>query len=100
MSFSKLEMAFTNFLVFCPCIIIDKKMQVTSSHHYSCHETKNAVLTYSGKEEFLARAAVQAGIAGEAGEIEKDNRYEEDVIAAGGIFFPLVVESLVRSLDT
>ncbi len=44
--------------------------------------------------QFLARAAVQAGAAGEAGGIEKDNRHEEDVIATGGLFFPLVVESL------
>ena len=36
----------------------------------------------------------EAGAAGEAGEIEKDSRHEEDVTASGGIFFPLVVESL------
>ena len=36
----------------------------------------------------------EAGAAGEAGEVEKDSRHEEDVTASGGIFFPLVVESL------
>ena len=44
--------------------------------------------------KFLSRAAVQAGAAGEAGEIEKDSKHEEDVVSAGGLFFPLVVESL------
>ena len=32
-------------------------------------------------------------IKGAAGEIEKDSKHEEDV-SAGGLFFPLVVESL------
>ena len=36
----------------------------------------------------------EAGAVGEAGEVEKDSRHDEDVTASGGIFFPLVVESL------
>ena len=44
--------------------------------------------------KFLSRAAVQAGAAGEAGEIEKDSKHEEDVVSAGDLFFLLVVESL------
>ena len=44
--------------------------------------------------QFLCRAASLAGAAGEAGEMAKDARHEEGVIAAGGVFFPLVVETL------
>ena len=44
--------------------------------------------------QFLSKTAVQAGAAGEAGEIEKDSKHEEDVLSAGGLFFPQVVESL------
>ena len=44
--------------------------------------------------QFLCRAASHAGAAGEAGEMEKDARHEEGVIAAGGVFFALVVETL------
>ena len=38
--------------------------------------------------KFLSRAAVQAGAAGEAGEIEKDSKHEEVVVSAGGLFSP------------
>ena len=38
--------------------------------------------------QFLCKAAVQAGVAGEAGEIEKDSKHEEDVLSAGGQFNP------------
>ena len=44
--------------------------------------------------KFLSRATVQAGAAIEAGEIEKDSKHKKDVVSAGGLFFPLVVESL------
>ena len=44
--------------------------------------------------QFLCRAASLAGAAGEAGEMAKDARHEEGVIAVGGVFFPLVVETL------
>ena len=44
--------------------------------------------------QFLTRAAVQAGAAGEAGENEKDNHHAKDVTVARGIFFPLIVQSL------
>ena len=44
--------------------------------------------------QFLCRAAYLTGAAGEAGEMAKDARHEEGVIAAGGIFSPLVVETL------
>ena len=43
---------------------------------------------------YILRAAVEAGAAKEAGEIEKDERHEQEVVDAGGIFFPLVVETL------
>ena len=44
--------------------------------------------------QYLSKAADHPGVAGEAGEIEKDEKHEDDVLAAGGLFFPLVVESL------
>ena len=44
--------------------------------------------------QFLSRAAVQSGAAGEAGEIKKDSKHEEDVLSVGGLFSPLVVESM------
>ena len=44
--------------------------------------------------QYLNRAAHQAGAAGEAGEAEKDTRHAQQVEEAGGLFFPLVVESL------
>ena len=34
------------------------------------------------------------GAAGEAGEMEKDERHELDVLSVGGMFFPLIVETL------
>ena len=37
---------------------------------------------------------MEAGAASEAGEIEKDERHKQEVVDAGGIFFPLVVETL------
>ena len=37
---------------------------------------------------------MQAGAAGEAGEIEKDERHELDVLSIGSLFFPLIVVTL------
>ena len=37
---------------------------------------------------------MEAGAASEAGEIERDERHKQEVVDAGGIFFPLVVETL------
>ena len=48
----------------------------------------------SVQPQFLSRATVQAGAAREAGQMEKDSKHEEDVVSAGSLFFPLVVESL------
>ena len=39
-------------------------------------------------------AANSAGAAAQAGELEKDDRHEENVIAAGGQFYPLASETL------
>ena len=44
--------------------------------------------------QFLLKAAMQAGATGEAGEMEKDERHELDVLSMGGLFFPLIVETL------
>ena len=44
--------------------------------------------------QYLSKAADHPGVAGEAGEIEKDEKHEVNVLAAGGLFFPLFVESL------
>ena len=46
------------------------------------------VVRSSLQPKFLSRAAVQAGATGEAGEIEKDSKHEEDVVSAGGLFSP------------
>ena len=43
---------------------------------------------------FITKAAVNAGAAAEAAEASKDIRHEAHVVAAGGSFFPLVVETL------
>ena len=43
---------------------------------------------------YLSKAADHPGVAGEAGEIEKDEKHEDDVLTASGVFFPLVMESL------
>ena len=42
----------------------------------------------------ILRAAVVAGVANEVGEIEKDERYEQEVVDTGGNLFPLVVKTL------
>ena len=36
----------------------------------------------------ILRAAVEVGAASEPGEIEKDEWHEQEVVDAGGIFFP------------
>ena len=43
---------------------------------------------------YILTTAIQAGAAAEAGELEKDSRHEASVIAAGGLFYPMVVETL------
>ena len=43
------------------------------------------------QSQFLSRVSECPGA---AGEVEKDARHEEDVVAMGGLFFPLVVETL------
>ena len=42
----------------------------------------------------LVESAHHAGYAAEAGEMEMDTKYESSVAAAGGKFYPLIVESL------
>ena len=54
----------------------------------------NVTVRSSLQPQYLLRAAVEAGAASEAGEMEKDERHEREVTAAGGIFIPLVVETL------
>ena len=43
---------------------------------------------------YMVKAACQAGVAAEAGEREKDSSYKDIVSENGGVFYPLVVESL------
>ena len=43
---------------------------------------------------YVTKSAIQAGAAAEAGELEKDSRHEASVIAVGGLFYPMVVETL------
>ena len=43
---------------------------------------------------YLVQAAHHAGAATEAGEQDKDDHHESHVTAAGGVFHPLVCESL------
>ena len=43
---------------------------------------------------YLSIAACSAGAAGEAGEMEKDSKYDSRISASGALFFPLIVESL------
>ena len=43
---------------------------------------------------FITNAAINASAAAEMAEASKDNRHEAHVVAAGGSFFPLVVETL------
>ena len=43
---------------------------------------------------YLSIAAHSAGAAGEAGEMEKDSKYDARISASGAHFFPLIVESL------
>ena len=44
--------------------------------------------------QFLNMASSAAGAASAAGELVKDPKYESDVLLGGGVFYPLVVESL------
>ena len=46
------------------------------------------------QESLLGQSAVSAGVAAAKGEEDKDAHHDELVQAAGGIFVPLVVESL------
>ena len=46
------------------------------------------------QSQFLSKASEYPGAAGDAGEIDKDGKREEEVNAAGGLFFPLIVETL------
>ena len=46
------------------------------------------------QESLLGRSAVSAGVAAAKGEEDKDAHHDELVQAAGGVFVPLVVESL------
>ena len=46
------------------------------------------------QESLLGRSAVSAGVAAVKGEEDKDAHHDELVQAAGGVFVPLVVESL------
>ena len=43
---------------------------------------------------YVVSSATSAGTAALAGEAEKDERHEEDVVSSGGLFFPLAVETL------
>ena len=43
---------------------------------------------------YVTKAAVRAGAAAEAGEEQKDTRHEANVLATGGLFYPLVLETL------
>ena len=47
----------------------------------------------SFQPKFIQHSAITGGAAARAGEEEKDFHHEEEVNAAGGSFFPLVVES-------
>ena len=46
------------------------------------------------QDSLLNQSAVTAGVAVSRDEVEKDARHEEAVLGAGGIFFPLAVETL------
>ena len=52
------------------------------------HPSSMADLDNSMRPAFLARAAIRAGVAAEAGVAAKDLRHEGAVHAAGGDFFP------------
>ena len=43
---------------------------------------------------YVSKAAIKAGAVAEAGEIEKDEKYDKVVTQAGGHFYPLIVETL------
>ena len=45
------------------------------------------------RPDLISRAAEQPGVAALLGEKEKDDRHAEEVERAGGLFFPLVVET-------
>ena len=47
------------------------------------------------QDSLLCLSAATAGVAASHGEADKDSHHEASVRAAGGIFVPLVVESLV-----
>ena len=42
---------------------------------------------------YVAKSAISAGAAAMAGEEEKDHRHDSEVNAAGGYFYPIIVES-------
>ena len=46
------------------------------------------------QSQFLSKASEYPGATGDAGEIDKDEKHEEEVNAAGRLFFPLIVETL------
>ena len=43
---------------------------------------------------FVCAAAIEAGAAGNAGEMERDERHEFNVTQCGADFFPIFIESL------
>ena len=47
----------------------------------------------SFQHSYIVHSAHCAGAAAAAGEMEKDDRHQDNVEAAGGLFYPLVVES-------
>ena len=43
---------------------------------------------------YIPRVSETSGIVAEAAEMDKDDRHDARVTSAGGVFYPLVVESL------
>ena len=66
-------------------------------YHPDFSQGKPAYFDVSVRNSFgpshIINAASKAGVAAEAGECEKDLRHDENVAAAGGIFYPLIVET-------
>ena len=54
----------------------------------------DAIMRCPLQESLLGQSAVSAGVAAAKGEEDKDAHHDELVQAAGGVFVPLVVESL------
>ena len=46
------------------------------------------------QSQFLSKALEYPGATGDAGEIDKDGKHEEEVNAVSCLFFPLIVETL------